>query len=111
MISTQVRAAPRWLEAAAIYNLPIALDAANGLDDMRIAADSLDEAEEFFGASRVAVLADAGGGKTQMAAQLTAPQPSRPAGILLHGRVFHRGQTLDESSSPFYGQRRTCGEF
>lgn len=98
LIDTQVRVTVRQLRAC---NLPIALDATNALDDMRIAQDLLDEVEEFLGVGLVAVLADAGAGKTQMAAQLTAPQKDRPAGILLHGRCLHRGQTLDDLSSHF----------
>jgi len=66
-----------------------------------IAQKLLDEVEDFLGVGLVAVSADAGGGKTQMAAQLTAPQEGRPAGILLHGRDFHRGQTLDDLAHHF----------
>lgn len=98
LIDTQVRATPRWLRA---WNLPIALDATNALYDMRIAQELLDEVEEFLGVGLVAVLADAGGGKTQMAAQLTAPQECRPAGILFHGRDLHRGKTLDDLAQHF----------
>lgn len=99
LIDAQVCATPRRLRAC---NLPIALDATNALDDMRIAQDLLDEVEEFLGVGLVAVLADAGGGKTQMAAQLTAPQEGgRPAGILLHGRDLHKGQTLNDLSHHF----------
>lgn len=98
LIDTQVSATPRRLRT---WNLPIALDATNALDDMRIAQKLLDEAEEFLGVGLVVVLADAGDGKTQMAAQLTAPQEDRPAGILLHGRNLHRGQTLDDLARHF----------
>jgi hypothetical protein len=98
LIDTQVCATPRRLRA---WYLPIALDATNALDDMRVAQGLLDEVEEFLGVGLVAVLADAGGGKTQMAAQLTAHQESRPAGIFLHGRDLHRGQTLDDLARHF----------
>lgn len=98
LIGPEVRSAPRQLRA---LSLPIALDATNALDDMKIAQDLLDEAEEFLGVGLVALLADAGGGKTQMAAQLTAPQDDRPAGILLHGRDLHGGQTLDDLAHHF----------
>lgn len=98
LIDIQVRATSRRLRA---WNLPIALDATNALYDMRIAQNLLDEVEEFLGVGLVAVLADAGGGKTQMAAQLTAPQEGRPAGILLHGRDLHRGETLDDLAHHF----------
>ncbi len=98
LIDAQVCATPRRLRAC---NLPIALDATNALDDMQIAQDLLDEVEEFLGVGLVAVLADAGGGKTQMAAQLTASQEGRPAGILLHGRDLHKGQILDDLARHF----------
>src|SRR5205807_336625 len=47
-------------------------------------------------ARMVAVLADAGGGKTQLAAELTSTKPDRPAGILLYGQDLHSGRTLDD---------------
>jgi hypothetical protein len=94
LIDAQVHVTLRRLRT---WNLPIALDATNALYDMHIAQELLDEAQEFLGVGLVALLADAGGGKTQMAAQLTAPQEVRPAGILLHGRDLHRGQTVNEA--------------
>jgi hypothetical protein len=98
LIDVNVRSTPRRLHTA---NLPIALDATNALADMRIAKDLLNEAEEFLGIGLLALLADAGGGKTQLAAQITAPQVGRPAGILLHGRDLHKGQTLDDLAHHF----------
>ena len=80
-------------------NLPVALDATNALDDIRIAQEILDEVEEYLGVGLVALLADAGGGKTQTAAELTAAQGTRPAGVLLHGRNLKKGQTLDQLAS------------
>lgn len=93
LINVDVRSTPRHLRSA---NHPASLHATNALDDMYIAQELLDEAEEFLGVGLVGVLADAGGGKTQMAAQLTAPQEKRPAGIFLQGRNLHRGQSLDD---------------
>lgn len=98
LINREVHAIPMRLR---IRNLPIALDAANALDDMRIAQKLLDEVEEFLGVGLVAVLADAGGGKTQMAAELTKPQNNRPAGILFYGRDLRRGETLDDLAHHF----------
>jgi len=92
LIDVDVRSTPRHLRSA---NHPAALYATNALDDMYIAQDLLDEAEEYLGVSLLAVLADAGGGKTQMAAQITAPQEMRPAGIFLQGRNLHKGQSLN----------------
>lgn len=98
LINAQVHATLRRLRA---LNLPIALDATNALADMQLAQELLEEAEEFLGVGLVAVLADAGGGKTHIAAQLTAPQHDRPAGILLYGWDLHRGQTLDDLAHHF----------
>ncbi len=93
LIGMDVKSMPRRLRT---LSLSISLDATNALSDMRIAQELLNEAEEFLGVGLVALLADAGGGKTQLAAQLTAPQEGRPAGVLLRGCDLHRGQTLDD---------------
>ena len=98
LISSTVCTTPRRLRAS---NSPIAMDATNALNDMRTAVKLLDEIDDFLGVGLVAVLADAGSGKTQMAAQLTSPQKDRPAGILLYGRDLHRGQTLDDLARRF----------
>ena len=76
--------------------VPIALDATNAVYYMRSAQSLLDEIEDFLSVGIVAVLADAGGGKTQLAAAITSHNSRRPAGILLHGRNLHRGQNLDD---------------
>ena len=92
LIDREIQTTPRRLSA---LNLPIALDVTNAMDDIHTAQEILDNVEESLGVGLVALLADAGGGKTQVAAQLTATQENRPAGVLLHGRNLHRGQTLD----------------
>lgn len=96
LISPQVRAVPRQLRSR---NLPIAIDATNALDDMLLAQELLGVAEDYLKVEMVAIMADAGGGKTQLAAQLSAPQMNRPAGILLYGRYLHRGQDLNGLAS------------
>ena len=63
---------------------------------MRLGVRLLDEVDRFLGTRLVGVLADAGGGKTHLAAQLAAELADRPAGILLHGRELHSGRTLDD---------------
>lgn len=52
--------------------------------------------ESAFSSRVVAVLAPAGCGKTQLAAQLTAATSERPHGVLLHGRDQHANHTLDD---------------
>lgn len=56
----------------------------------------LAETDDFLSNSVVAVLGEAGYGKTQLAAQLTAASSDRPAGILLLGRDLRGGMSLDE---------------
>jgi hypothetical protein len=73
-----------------------ALIATNTLADLRLGHKLLDEVNSFLGTRLVGVLADAGGGKTQLAAQLTAPSSDRPAGILIYGQDLHAGHDLDE---------------
>lgn len=92
-LDDDVKSTPRHLRRLGV---PIALDATNGLHDMRTAQSLLDEVEDFFGVGLIAVLAEAGGGKSQLAAAITAPQSGRPAGVLLHGRKLHRGGDLND---------------
>ena len=90
-------------------NLPLAIEITNSLAYIRDIRNLLENASEYLSCSLVAVLADAGGGKTQMAAELTATrrQGQRPAGILLHGRRLHKGGSLDDLTGEisFYGQK------
>ncbi|MAS87830.1 MAG: hypothetical protein CMH30_07655 [Micavibrio sp.] len=98
LINSDIVSFPRLLRK---QNIPISLEVANALDDMRIAQSLFDEVEEYLGVGMVAVLADAGGGKTHMAAELSSAQENRPAGILLHGRNFHRGQNQHDLARQF----------
>ena len=82
-------------------NLSIALDAANALSDMRRSQALLESVKGFLSTRLVAVLADSGSGKTQMAAQLTAASANRPAGILLHGYHLSTGQSLNDLAKRF----------
>lgn len=70
-----------------------ALSVTNAIADSRLASTLLEEVNALLGKRLIAVLADEGSGKTQLAAQLTTAQGDRPAGILLHGRDLHAGQT------------------
>ena len=88
-------------------NLPLAIEITNSLAYIKDIRNLLENASKFLSNPFVAVLADAGGGKTHMAAELTGVQPDRPAGILLHGRQFQKGSTLDDLAQKisFYGQK------
>jgi hypothetical protein len=74
----------------------LALQATNTLADLQAAAKGLSALSQELNWALVAVVADAGYGKTQLSAQLTASNGSRPAGVLLHGRYLQAGGTLDD---------------
>ena len=75
---------------------PAALSVTNTLASARQALRVVSDIGTALTSRIVAVLADAGCGKTELAAQLTAPVGDRPAGILLHGRELHARQNLDD---------------
>ncbi len=94
--------------AAALASLPHRLRAArhaaaltvtNVLAAARHVRRLLDALATAVGCRLLAVTAAAGCGKTELAAQLTAPTADRPAGVLLHGRDLRAGDTLDNLAS------------
>ncbi|MDB6024080.1 MAG: hypothetical protein JWM68_303 [Verrucomicrobiales bacterium] len=91
-ISTEAIAAPRRMRG---IRLPCGLVATNALADLKLALKLLDTVDGFLGVRLIAVIADAGGGKTQLAAGLTAPLQDRPAGVFLRGSELHSGRTID----------------
>lgn len=84
---------PRKLRAAR-HRAAIAVS--NAVADIHSARDLLNTISNYTDNRLVAVCADAGYGKTQLAAQLTATTSDRPAGVLLHGRLLHAGHSLDD---------------
>jgi hypothetical protein len=93
-ISKEIAAAPRKMRGARIE---CGLIATNALADLKYGMELLEEVAGFLGVRMIAVVADAGGGKTQMAAELTAEIPGkRPAGIFMRGSELHSGRTLDD---------------
>ena len=74
----------------------IALASINVLADIHGAHERLTALNKALAGRLVAVVADAGCGKTELAAQLTAPTGDRPSGVLLHGADLHAGHTLDD---------------
>ncbi|WP_437336605.1 NACHT domain-containing protein [Sorangium sp. So ce394] len=87
-----VTTAPRRLRSG---NHLASLYVTNAVGGCREALRLLADAEAAFSSRVVAVLAPAGCGKTQLAAQLTAGTDARPHGVLLHGRDLHANHTLD----------------
>jgi len=92
-VSREMGEVPHQLRNA---RLACGLAATNAIADIRLGIQLLNEINAFLGTGLVGVVADAGGGKTQLAAQLTAENNDRPAGILLFGRQLHSGKTLDD---------------
>ncbi len=75
--------------------LPIALDAANALDDMFLAKRLFESIDEKLKVTLIAVLADAGGGKTQLSAQLSSANKDGIYGIYIQGKFLSKTSSLD----------------
>jgi hypothetical protein len=76
-----------------------ALTLTNVLAAARHARRLLDALATAIDSRLVAVTAEAGCGKTELAAQLMAETADRPAGMLLHGRDLRAGDNLDTLAS------------
>lgn len=87
-------------------NLQLSLVLTNALAFIKDIKWLLKSAQELLSHQFIAVVAEAGGGKTQFAAEITAANPNRPAGILLLGRSLKKGHTLDSLAQQitFYNQ-------
>lgn len=73
-----------------------ALSATNVLADIHGAHETLIALHNALEGRLVTVVADAGCGKTELAAQLTAPTEDRSAGVLLYGADLHARHSLDD---------------
>ncbi|MEQ9009086.1 MAG: ATP-binding protein, partial [Ekhidna sp.] len=83
----------RWLRSA---RHPSVFDATNLLADISSAYESSQRLLESSSDRLLAVVAEAGCGKTQLAAQLTLGSVDIPAGVLLYGADLQAGQSLDD---------------
>lgn len=90
---------------------PWALAATNLLADVRTATQLFAEIGSRIDDRLAAVLAAAGCGKTQLAAELTAESTDRPAGILLRGAELGAGQSLDDLARRVVIQGTPCPSF
>ena len=72
-----------------------ALSVANAVAGIRTSRNLLQDVNRSIGKSLIAVVAEAGCGKTQLSAQITASSPDRPAGVLLHGKNLNKGESLN----------------
>jgi hypothetical protein len=91
---------PRRLRALVLAlrkrRLPAAL-AVSGLGaEVRSAVSWLQHASDLISTPLIAVVAAAGHGKTQLGAQLTAPEDANIAGVFIQGGRLRAGETLDE---------------
>ncbi len=93
-----IATAPRRLRSR---NHMASLPITNAVGGCREALQMLAGVEEAFASRLVAVLAPAGCGKTQLAAQLTVGVDGRPHGVLLHGRDLHANHSLDDLARRF----------
>ncbi|MBU2829755.1 hypothetical protein [Acidithiobacillus ferriphilus] len=92
-LAPDVATAPRRLRSG---NHRAGLYVTNAVAGCRETLRLITDVEAAFSSRVVAVLAPAGCGKTQLAAQLTAGTDARPHGVLLHGRDLHANHTLDD---------------
>ncbi len=92
-LAPDVATAPRRLRSG---NHWAGLYVTNAVAGCRETLRLITDVEAAFSSRVVAVLAPAGCGKTQLAAQLTAGTDARPHGVLLHGRDLHANHTLDD---------------
>ncbi len=73
-----------------------ALTVTNAIADIHEARDLFVNLDAGLSNRQIAVVADFGRGKTQLAAQLSAPATARPAGVLLFGGDLHADHSLDD---------------
>lgn len=78
---------------------PAATAAGTVLADMRRALALVSDIRGLSTYAVLAVVGDAGSGKSHLGAQITAPQEGTPAGVYIRGVELHRGATLDDLAS------------
>ena len=93
VLASDITTAPRRLRSG---NHRVGLYVTNAIAGCRETLRLLTEVEAAFSSRVAAVLAPAGCGKTQLAAQLTDGTDARPHGVLLHGQDLHANHTLDD---------------
>lgn len=92
-------------------NLPLALFLTNALIYIKDVNRLFQSANNLLSQQFIAILADAGGGKTQLAAEITAPSIDRPAGILILGRVLKNGMDLNDIAQKFNFYQKKVDSF
>ena len=83
--------------------IPSAVAASAAEAEIRHAIGLVAERRKLMIAALVAVVGDAGRGKTQLAAELTAPSEEIPAGIFIKGWDLRSGETMDDLAARLPG--------
>ncbi|MGH1439098.1 MAG: hypothetical protein ACRBBR_03210 [Cellvibrionaceae bacterium] len=92
-------------------NLPLSLTITNALAYIKDVKGLFKSAIELLSQQLIAIVADAGGGKTQLSVELTAPTPDRPAGIFILGRSLKKGMTLNDIANNFVFYQKQVNNF
>lgn len=101
----------RFVRVLRKLKLPIALDAANALDDMFLAKRLFNSIDEKLKVTLIAVLADAGGGKTQLSAQLSSANQGAVCGIYIQGKFLDKASSLDSLAKRYKINGASVGTF
>lgn len=94
--TTSVRDVRRLARRLRAQRIPVALAASTVEADFRHALRLIANQRRMMTSPMIAVVGDAGRGKTQLAGQLTARSSTSQAGIFLRGSDLRAGGTLDE---------------
>ncbi|MCZ0866491.1 hypothetical protein O0V09_14865 [Dasania sp. GY-19] len=92
-------------------NLPLSLTITNALAYIKDIKNLFRSAVELLSQQFIAIMADAGGGKTQLAVELTVQTPDRPAGIFILGRSLKKDMTLDDIAHRFTFYQKQVNNF
>lgn len=92
-------------------NLPLSLTITNALAYIKDIKNLFRSAVELLSQQFIAILADAGGGKTQLAVELTAQMSDRPAGVFILGRCLKKDMTLDDIAHGFTFYQKQVNNF
>ena len=92
-IDSEILVLPRKLRS---INHRTSLWITNGISDLRKTIILFDDVVDFFKTQIIAVLAEAGAGKTQLSAELTLENSYRCSGILLFGKDFYANDDLNK---------------
>ncbi len=92
-------------------NLPLSLTIANALAYIKDVKKLFNSAFKLLSQQFIAILADAGGGKTQIAAEITAQSSNRSAGILILGRSLKKNMGLDDIAQGFTFYQKQVNNF